>query len=176
MPKENIENEYTVKGQSFLKFLLINWRVWLIFIFIVICFFYTGKKLHKENYFGQEIVSTYQKDVIVKQTRKTPHTTALVINPLDNVPFRLYEVNLGLNCILKDDKDIEGHSFPMIVELHKRNYNNTYFLRFPDIQTHVCVARKINTSTEKPQETIMELEEKEDNPEDVNEETVLGAN
>lgn len=156
MAKQEIQNDYSVHAQSFFFFLLHNWKLWLVFVAIVGSFFYMGKSLYEENYFGEEIAGVIQRDVTIKQTRSTPNTSVLVINPLDKTPFRLYEVDLGLNCKVKND--IEGQTFPMNVELHKRNYNNTYYLKFPDIQKHVCVPHILAKEEfpEKPEEAVIE--------------------
>lgn len=144
MPKEIIKNEYSVNAQSFFRFLLNNWRLWVVFIAIVASFFYVGKNLYDDKYFGERLFETYTKEVTIKQIRSTPNKSVLVINPLDPTPFRLYEIDLGLNCIL--DKDIVGKQYTMNVELHKRNYNKTYYLKFPDIQKTICVNKQENVA------------------------------
>lgn len=144
MPKEIIKNEYSVNAQSFFRFLLNNWRLWVVFIAIVASFFYVGKNLYDDKYFGERLFETYTKEVTIKQIRSTPNKSVLVINPLDPTPFRLYEIDLGLNCIL--DKDIVGKQYTMTVELHKRNYNKTYYLQFPDIQKTICVNKQENVA------------------------------
>lgn len=174
MAKQEIQNDYSVHAQSFFRFLLNNWKLWLVFMVIVGGFFYIGKSLYEENYFGEDVAGVIARDVTIKQTRSTPNTSVLVINPLDKTPFRLYEVDLGLNCKVKPD--IEGQTFLMNVELHKRNYNNTYYLKFPDIQKHVCIPylpakeefeREAEVITEETKEIVYEVSSKDTNTEDV---------
>lgn len=143
MKPEKVQNEYSVNAPSFIHFLFVNWKLWLVFSIIIIGYSYIGKKLYDENYFGETIVEVYEKDVIVKATRSTPNTSVLIINPLDEYQMRLYEVDLGLNCQLKTD--VIGKTFPMKVELHKRNYNDSYYLKFPNIKNFICSSKeKIN--------------------------------
>lgn len=182
MVKEIIQNEYTVNAQSFLRFLLNNWRLWVVFIAIVASFFYVGKNLYDDKYFGEKLVETYSKEVTIKQTRSTPNKSILVINPLDPTPFRLYEVDLGLNCIL--DKDVVGQKHTMQVELYKRNYNNSYYLKFPDIQNFVCVNKKSKIEDEAmDKENIQEPDlnntagiDKNESPRETSEETTEVSN
>ena len=130
------DNEYSVKTPSFIKFMFVNWKLWIVFSIIIAGYLYVGKNLYHQNYFGETLVEVYKKDVIIKQTRTTPNNSVLITHPLDEYKIRLYEVNLGLNC--KFLPNIVEKSFPMDVELHRRNYNKTFYLKFPNIKEQIC--------------------------------------
>lgn len=137
MSKDNKTNEYSVVNWSFFRFLLVNWRIWLTLISIISFFFFVGKLLHEEDFFGESLVEQKKYDITIKATRSTPNTSILILNPLE--PYKTYEIDLGVGCKLIPE--ITNTTYNMNVQLFKRNYNDTYYLKLPEVKELICYTK-----------------------------------
>ena len=126
-----------IKIKRSVQFIAYLWSYWYVWLTLFVLFGLTMLSLSyliKINYFSSSLVRAGVETVEIVNI--TSNNGLIVItNPLIKSGF--YEVNLGFKCNL--NYNLINQQIQTKYELYKRNYNNSYYLSFPDIKKLVCL-------------------------------------
>ena len=123
------------RSLEFIAYLWSYWYVWLTLFLLFGLSILSLSYLIKINYFSSSLVRTGIETVEIVNITSNNNGLIVITNPLIKNGF--YEVNLGFNCNL--NSSLINQKIQTNYELYKRNYNNSYYLSFPDIKKLVCI-------------------------------------
>ena len=123
------------RSLEFITYLWSYWYVWLTLFMLFGLAILSLSYLIKINYFSSSLVRTGIETVEIVNITSNNNGLIVITNPLIKNGF--YEVNLGFNCNL--NSSLINQKIQTNYELYKRNYNNSYYLSFPDIKKLVCI-------------------------------------
>lgn len=121
--------------ESIKSFIFKTKKLWFYLIILLVCFLTFIYQLWEKDYLSQKIILSKKMPIEIIDLRQSVISSAIIKSDLDKL--RVYEVNLGYFC--KPDKKLIGTYIEMDLVLYKRNYNQTYFMDFPQAIEKICI-------------------------------------